>query len=112
MRLRSTGLQIPAEDPFRYDCLERKLVIESLTALVQNVTPPLVLCVDSPWGTGKTTFLKLWEAHAQPKGVHVIYFNAWTTDFAADPLVPFVSEIAELAKARLPNKSSVHLERA
>jgi hypothetical protein len=112
MKLRSTPLPISAEDPFRLDCLERRPIVESLTALVSNVTPPLVLCIDSPWGTGKTTFLRLWEAHLKTKRIHAIYFNAWTTDFASDPLVPFVSEIVEFAKAKLPDKKSRHVDRA
>lgn len=112
MRLRSTALPISAEDPFRHDCLERRPIVESLTSLVSNITPPLVLCIDSPWGTGKTTFLRLWEAHVRTKNIHAIYFNAWASDFAADPLVPFVGEIAELVKSKLPDKVPMHLDRA
>lgn len=112
MKLRSSALPIPAEDPFRHDCLERKPIVESLTELVSNITPPLVLCIDSPWGTGKTTFLRLWEARVKANNIHAIYFNAWSSDFAADPLVPFVGEIAELVQLKIPNKASKHLDRA
>jgi hypothetical protein len=111
VRLRTTAIHIDHADPFREDCLDRKIVVESLMAIVKRVTPPLVLCIDSPWGTGKTTFLKLWEAQSKLEAVEALYFNAWSTDFATDPLIPFVAEIAELVSAKAPNKATKYVSR-
>jgi len=102
MKLKPAPLVIPEDDPFKNDALGRKPMIESLTTLVSDVTPPFVICVDSPWGTGKTTFLELWRAHLRKlanRSLSILYFNAWETDFAEDPLVAFVGEIATLAES-------------
>lgn len=107
MKLRSAPLQIPRDDPFRHDVLDRRAMVESLTAIVSNVAPPLTLCIDSQWGGGKTTFLRLWEASlAESTSVRVLYFNAWATDFAADPLVAFVADITALAQAIDPSSTA------
>jgi predicted KAP-like P-loop ATPase len=45
------------------------------------------MSIDSPWGTGKTTFIKMWQAHLESQGVTSICFNAWESDYAEDPLV-------------------------
>jgi hypothetical protein len=103
MKLKAATFDIPDDDPFRNDVLGRKSTVESLSSLVLNVTPPFVLCIDAPWGHGKTTFLRLWNSYLTKSGTKVLHFNAWETDFAADPLVAFVSEIASLVEATNSN---------
>jgi len=50
----------------------------------------LVLSIDSSWGTGKTTFVKMWETYLNDNvDFKPIYFNAWENDDSLDPLVPF-----------------------
>ena len=107
MKLKPTPLEIPPNEPFRNDVLERRSMVESLSRLVIDVTPPFVLCIDAPWGAGKTTFLRIWEAYLARSPARVLYFNAWTTDFASDPLVAFVGEITELAQAAQPSPAAV-----
>src|SRR6187399_2223044 len=106
MKLKATELEIPSDNPFRNDVLGRKPMIEKLSALVQNVSPPFVMCIDAPWGMGKTTFLRLWEACSIGNPVKALRFNAWTTDFAPDPLVAFVSEITALVERENPSKAA------
>jgi KAP family P-loop domain len=106
VKLKPIPFEIPADDPFRNDVLGRKATIERLSNLALNVTPPFVFCIDSPWGGGKTTFLRLWEAHLASSEAEVLYFDAWKTDFAADPLVAFVGEIAELAEKRVTTSTA------
>ena len=100
MQLIATALEIPATEPFKNDVLERKSSIAVLSSIVGSLQPPFVMCIDSPWGTGKTTFLKLWQAHLRSSPIQTLYFDAWTTDFAADPLVAFVSEILAMVKLK------------
>ena len=107
MKLKSAALEIPRDDPFRHDVLDRRVMVESMSTIVSNVVPPLTLCIDAPWGGGKTTFLRLWEASLiQNVTVRVLYFNAWTTDFASDPLVAFVADITALAQAVDPTSKA------
>lgn len=87
-------LVIDDQDPFAGDKLSRKAEIENLTELLLNVRTPAVFAIDSAWGTGKSTFVKMWQAYLKQKGVRVsVYFNAWETDYAADPLIAFLGEM-------------------
>lgn len=90
---KTPDIEIEKSDIFKNDLLERKDEIENLTPIILNVNEPLVLAIDSPWGTGKTTFVRLWEAYLESQSCQAIYFNAWETDYAEDPLIVMVSEI-------------------
>ena len=84
-------------DPFANDLLNRKQEIMELTPMIRNITSPATMALDAKWGAGKTAFIKMWAAYLN-KGKEektAFYFNAWETDFAADPLVPFVEKITE-----------------
>lgn len=93
MNLKFQPLQIDPVNPFDSDLLGRKDEIENLTALLLNLNSPAVLAVDSRWGTGKTTFIRLWEQYLKSEGLSSLYFNAWETDFSEDPLVSFLGEM-------------------
>ncbi|WFP52093.1 P-loop NTPase fold protein [Methylomonas sp. EFPC3] len=93
MNLKFQNLQIDPTDPFSKDLLNRKPEIENLSTLISNLNSPAVLAIDSPWGTGKTTFIKMWEAFLQNNGIESLYFNAWATDFSEDPLISFLGEM-------------------
>ena len=51
------------------------------------------MAVDADWGAGKTTFLRMWAAHLRNETFPVVEFNAWETDFAADPFAALSAEI-------------------
>ena len=98
MRIKPKDIEIDPnlpDYPFDHDLLDRKEEIENLTQIVCNVEDPLVLAINAPWGTGKTTFVKLWCAYLEQQGLNFICFNAWETDFAEDPLIPLVSELGK-----------------
>ena len=82
MLLKTKEIQIPKEDPFRFDVLNRKESSEALTEFVCSSKDPLVICIDALWGQGKTTFLKMWKQHLLNNGIPTIYFNAWENDFS------------------------------
>ena len=92
-RIQPTEIEVPEDDPFRHDLLGRKQSIEILTHLVGSLEGPCVLAVDAPWGTGKTTFFKLWSRHLRNDGFFVAEFNAWETDFSGDPLLALSTEL-------------------
>lgn len=95
MKLKLNPIQIEPSDPFKYDLLGRKEEILNLSLLVSNVNSPAVIAIDSRWGTGKTTFIRLWEQHLKEDISPSLYFNAWETDFSDDPLVSFLGEMNE-----------------
>ena len=99
MKFRLPELEIPSDDPFRNDALERKPVVEFLAGLLDEFNGPFVLALDSPWGTGKTTLVRMLKAKLEQSNFQCVYFNAWLTDFVDDPLVALVSELDRLELA-------------
>ena len=82
-------------DPFKNDLLNRKPPAEVLTRLLRSFEGPCVLAVDAAWGNGKTIFLNMWRGHLVMQGFPVVEFNAWETDFAADPFLALSAEITD-----------------
>ena len=95
IRVRPEEIEIPPDDPFRNDLLNRREPAEILTQLVDGIDGPCVLAVDAAWGAGKTTFLKMWAQHLRNERFPVVEFNAWETDHAGDPFVAIVTELTE-----------------
>lgn len=95
MNLKFIPIQFDSDDPFKSDLLDRKEEIINLSLLARNVDSPAVMAIDSRWGTGKTTFIKLWELYLKSENIPSLYFNAWETDFSEDPLVSFLGEMSE-----------------
>ena len=93
IRIQPREIDIPEDEPFKNDLLERRGVVEVLTPLLGNVVGPCVLAIDAPWGTGKSTFLRMWSQYLRNRGFPVVEFNAWETDFSEDPFVAVSAEI-------------------
>lgn len=93
MRIKIPPLNIPEDNPFAEDQLDRKQSAEVLTQFISTIKEPFVLAIDSPWGTGKTTFINMWLNYLKIEGFPCLYFNAWENDFTDDPLVSFIGEM-------------------
>jgi hypothetical protein len=91
-------LDIPEEEPFRHDVLNRRESAEILTDFLSTIDQPFVLAVESSFGMGKTTFLHMWRTYLRQNQFPVLYFNAWETDFTGDPLISFIGEMAAQMK--------------
>ncbi len=66
-----------------------------------------VIALDSPWGTGKTRFVKMLRNYLEGREskdkvdsptkkeakFNVIYYNAWETDFSQDALQPIIYSV-------------------
>jgi KAP family P-loop domain len=104
MQIRSSDLDILPDDPFKNDELERRELEPPLTQFVTQAVGPFVLAVDGSWGSGKTTFLKMWQVKLNEAGHLCLYLNAWKTDFVQDPLVAVVGELSSaIEDPRLDN---------
>ncbi len=113
MILKSRDIEIIEDDPYRNDALSRKESGEALTEFVLSANDSVVVCIDAPWGQGKTTFLKMWEQHLKNNEIPTIYFNAWESDFSDDALVCLIGEISasitELSKTGDESKAREYL---
>lgn len=98
MKFRSEPITVTADQPFAADALDRKPVVEFLGNFISKAEGPLVLALDAPWGSGKTTVVKMLQAQLENQMFRCLYFNAWAVDYASDPLVALVSKVDLLAK--------------
>ena len=99
-------VEVPEDEPFKHDLLERKEPAGILTSLVGSVEGPCVMGIDALWGAGKTTFLKMWAQHMRNQGFPVVEFNAWETDFSQDPFIALSSELQQSLNAYISEDSS------
>jgi hypothetical protein len=109
MQIRPSALEIPTNDPFKNDCLSRKELEPPLTQVVTQAVGSFVLAVDGSWGSGKTTFLNMWEVKLNEAGHLCLYLNAWKSDFVEDPLVAVVGELSIAIKKYRADNDNVNL---
>lgn len=84
------------------DVLNRKSYADFLTKYIisrahsrsDETLSPFTLAIDAEWGHGKTFFVERWvedlNSAEQPR--ITLVFDAWKSDYAADPVVSFMSE--------------------
>ncbi len=77
------------------DLLGRKDAAHQLERLIANAPGPYVIAMTSEWGSGKTFFLKAWGKDLRDRHRPCVYFNAWETDHAGDPLLALTGCIAD-----------------
>lgn len=100
MGIFNNEIVINKDNPFENDKLNREIEANNLTNLFNLVDNQMVLAIDSPWGTGKSSFLKMWNQKLINEGYDTIFFNAWENDFVEDAFIAFVDEIREALRER------------
>jgi hypothetical protein len=83
---------------FEPDILGRRKLSKQLSDLVERIDNPVVMALDDSWGTGKSYFLKRWvSAHKLENdgSAITVYFDAFESDYLADPLVSLITSISE-----------------
>jgi hypothetical protein len=114
--IKNREIVIKPGSPFLNDELNRLESAKVLTQFVLSTQDPIVVCIDAPWGQGKTTFLRMWEQHLKDNSVPTIYFNAWENDFTDDALVSIIGEISsgieELSTPEDISKTKEYLNKA
>ncbi|EKB02720.1 hypothetical protein HMPREF9716_03749, partial [Myroides odoratus CIP 103059] len=98
MEFRHNDIEINEEKPFSNCKLEREKYAEVLTNIIDNYPEGFVLAINNKWGTGKSTFVKMWEQSLKNLQFKTIYFNAWENDFEDNPLTAFLGELQILNK--------------
>ena len=108
------------QSAFDRNSLSRKEDIAVFLKMLLMVKPPYTFIVDSPWGTGKTFFVKQIELILKslnpafgdncielgPQFTDLLkdddichfvplYFNAWENDYFEDPILPLLASFSE-----------------
>lgn len=104
MRVFPKPLDIGDEEGFNpeKDIFKRAPLGAGMTNLVSNVEDPLVIALDGAWGSGKSTFLKMWAGELRKAGHPVIYFDAFENDYVDDAFAALARELLELAEESKP----------
>lgn len=95
MAFKVQPIEVPEDDPYRNDALERRGSVEFLADLVRKIEGPFVLGIDSPWGTGKSTLMQMFQVELKNRGCCCISVNAWSIDYVDDPLIAMVGVLDE-----------------
>lgn len=79
--------------PFEDDLLDLKPFAETISNIVVSTKDPFVFSINSPYGTGKTFFLRRLHCLLEQKECMCVSYNAWESDFYDNPLVALISEL-------------------
>lgn len=98
MRIYPPALEIGDQEGFdqEKDLFGRAGLASGMTHLMQSVENPLVVALDGPWGSGKTTFLKMWAGELRKAGFPVVFFDAFENDYVEDAFAAIARELVEL----------------
>jgi hypothetical protein len=112
LRLVPRELEIGPEEGFapEKDIFNRKPFGDQLTRIVCSLDGPTVLLLDAQWGTGKTTFIKMWLGELAKAQIPTIYFDAFANDYHEDPFLTVAGEIVARAEQLKP-RSKVALQK-
>jgi len=97
MALKHLDLEINEQEPFENCKLDRKKYADVLTNIIENYSEGFVLAINNKWGTGKTTFVKMWQQSLKNSNYETIYFNAWENDLENNPLTALIGELKTIS---------------
>jgi predicted AAA+ superfamily ATPase len=100
MKLKHRELIIDPNKPFLNCKLKREKYAHVLTQIVANYADGFVLAINNEWGSGKTTFVKMWQQQLNNQSFRTLYFNAWENDYESDPMVALLAELKSLTKKK------------
>jgi hypothetical protein len=64
-----------------------------------------VLSINGQWGSGKTTFIRMWQQYIENEGFITLYFNSWENDSSKEPLISLIGEIQEQIEKKFKDRS-------
>ncbi|WP_294209668.1 P-loop NTPase fold protein [uncultured Chryseobacterium sp.] len=99
MNIKHSDTEIDLEQPFKNCKLGREEYSSVLTNIIESYSDGFVLAINSKWGTGKTTFVKMWQQQLKNEEFETIYFNAWENDFEDNPLTALIGELQTITNS-------------
>lgn len=100
MKIKHHEILPNSDRPFAECKLGREPYAKILTDIISTYADGFVLAINNEWGSGKTTFVKMWQQHLDKNEFQTIYFNAWENDFDNNPLVALMSELETLSNEK------------
>lgn len=110
--MRHKDIEVDKTDPFANCKLDRRHYANALTSIIKAYHDGFVLAVNGKWGTGKTTFMKMWKQVLQNEGYKTILFNAWENDFASEPMIAILGEIKSIISKKSEKKFEAIINKA
>lgn len=98
--------------PWVDDLLGRQHLALNLTEFVRPQRDPLVISLHGDWGSGKTFFLQRWVQDLQDTGFPTFYYNAWSDDYSATPLVCILVALEGIKKTPSARRVARRLRKA
>lgn len=96
MNIKPQEITIDPNNPYDGNRLFRnEQAAKAMTQIVKHTQSGYTLSINADWGYGKTTFVKMWNVELQKEGYKTIYFNAWESDFVADPMMALIDGLRE-----------------
>ncbi|PKK88545.1 MAG: hypothetical protein CVV64_18255 [Candidatus Wallbacteria bacterium HGW-Wallbacteria-1] len=95
MLLHKKVIEIDSNDIFSGFFPEREPQVKGLTRLLSADTEPTTICINSAWGNGKTTFLRILNAHLESEGYPTIFLNVWELDYSIDSMSALIGEVCK-----------------
>ncbi|WP_027369047.1 KAP family P-loop NTPase fold protein [Desulfocurvibacter africanus] len=117
MKLFPPEIEVGEDEGFEpsKDIFKRKEYGEYLARLFSVVEDPMVVVLDEPWGSGKTTFVKMLAGHLRNESFPVIYYDAFANDYNDDAFISITGEVMSLAdklKTELDSRKERFLDAA
>ena len=97
-QIKNTDIEINVDQPFANCKLGRLKYACVLEKIISTNHQGGVISLNGKWGTGKTTFVRMFAQMLKNKGYPTILFNAWETDFISDPLIALIGELEAVNK--------------
>ena len=112
MKIRHNEIEIDQQNPFSNCKLGRQKYSIVLTNIINSYPFGFVLALNNKWGTGKTTFVKMWEQDLKNNNYQTLYFNAWENDFESNPLTALMGELKTITNVDTEPKFKNTLKKA
>lgn len=97
MNYRFEEIDIIPDTPFANCKLGREQYAKILEQILSKGSDGYVMSLNGSWGTGKTTFVKMWQQMLKNKGYTTLFFNAWEHDYITDPIVGLIGELNKIS---------------
>ena len=112
MNIKHEEILIEKENPFANCKLDRQKYSTVLTNIINSYPYGFVLALNNKWGTGKTTFVKMWEQDLKNNNYQTVFFNAWENDFENNPLTALMGELKTLTTKKTASEFKSALKKA